>query len=135
MSTRKYSVHIRAYAENHYIKTFKKKYHEKAWNETIDSIESLLIHVENIIGKRTLIEKIISCKDKHILKCEFAVAGTRESPHGSGNRYIVYMDEEQCECHILLVYCKWNYSGQETTWWKQQIKENYSDMKELFESL
>jgi hypothetical protein len=106
MSTRKYSVHIRAYAENHYIKSFRKKYHEKAWNETINSIENLLIHIENIIGKRSLIETIISCKDKHILKCEFAIAGTRESPHESGNRYIVYMDEESCECHVLLVYCK-----------------------------
>jgi hypothetical protein len=106
MSTRKYSVHTRVYAESHYIKTFKKKYHEKAWNETIDSMERLLMYVENIVGKRSLIEKIISCGDRHLLKCEFAVAGTRESPHGSGNRYIVYMDEESAECHILLVYGK-----------------------------
>ena len=98
----------------------------------------MLKYVHNIIGKRNLVEIVTSHPSwkKHILKCEFAVAGTQLSPHASGNRYIVYMDEELEECHILLLYGKDDcWHGNETAWWKQQIKENHPDIKELFSGL
>jgi hypothetical protein len=136
MSTKLYSIHIWQYAERHFIKTFEKKY-PRAWDITLKAIFVLLERVDEFLLKTSKAEKICTCNEwrRHILKCEFAVAGTRESPHGSGNRYIVYMDEERCECHILLVYCKSDYNGQETTWWKQQIKENYPELKSIFTSL
>ena len=134
MSTNKlYSIHIRPYAERHFIKTFEKKY-PRAWNITLDAIRAQLSRVDSFL-ETTKAEIIISCDTWHLLKCEFAVAGTRESPHASGNRYIVYMDEEKHECHILLVFYKWDYSWQETNWWKLQIRENYPELKEVFSSL
>ena len=135
MSTSLYRVHIWSYAERHFIKAFEKKY-PRAWDITFDAICTQLSHIDSFLTT-TKAERICSCpeKKKFLLKCEFAVAGTRESPHASGNRYIVYLDEEKNECHILLLYAKDHYSWQETNWWKQQIKENYPDMRELFTSL
>jgi len=82
-------------------------------------------------------EKILSYHDadKHIIKCEFRVVGTNESAHSSGNRYIIYLDEKLCECHILLLYSKDDYTGQETAWWKNQIRENYPDIRKIFSGL
>lgn len=131
----KYKVYIREYADRHYIKVFSKKYW-RHWDVTLEAILASLEHVNTFLCTSKA-EKIISCheEDKHLLKCEFRVVWSTDSAHASGNRYIVFLDEASHECHILLVYSKWDYSGQETTWWKQQIKENYTDMRELFSSL
>lgn len=135
MSTSLFTTHIDPYAERHYIKSFEKKY-PRAWDITLRAIRRELERVDYFL-LTSKAETICSCQKwkKHILKCEFAVAGTRESAHASGNRYIVYLDEESAECHILLLYTKDHYSGQETAWWKNQIKENYPDIKDVFSSL
>ncbi len=131
----KYKVYIRDYTDRHYIKVFDKKY-GRHWDLTLEAIIASLEHVDTFLGTSKA-EKIISCheENKHLIKCEFRVVWTTDSAHASGNRYIVYLDEVTRECHILLVYSKWDYSGQETTWWKLQIKENYPELKDIFSSL
>jgi len=133
MSISLYSVHIWTYTERHFIKAFEKKY-PRAWDITFEAISTQLSRIDTFLTT-TKAEVISSSTKGKLLKCEFAVAGTRESPHASGNRYIVYLEEQKRECHILLLYGKEHYTWQETTWWKQQIKENYPDMRELFSSL
>jgi hypothetical protein len=61
MSTKLYSVHIRAYAERHFIKTFEKKY-PKAWDITLKAIFALLERVDEFLFT-TKAEKICTCNE------------------------------------------------------------------------
>lgn len=130
----KHKVYIREYARKHYIKTFEKKY-GKYWDITLEAIITSLEHVDSFLTTSKA-EKIMSIHEKniHLIKCEFRVANSRDSAHASGNRYIVFLNEQLKECHVLLLYSKDDYTGQETSWWKQQIKENYPDIRESFTS-
>jgi hypothetical protein len=68
-----------------------------------------------------------------IIKLDFSVAGTRISAKSSGNRCILYVDEVMRHVDVLVAYSK-NDIGppNETTKWKQVIKENYPDIAERF---
>jgi hypothetical protein len=69
---------------------------------------------------------------EYIVKCEFAVAGRRESPHASWNRIIVFMNTQKCTCEVLLVYNKWHIAGHnETAWWTNSIHDNYPDIRQV----
>lgn len=71
-------------------------------------------------------------KNLKISKVEFKIAGTNESRHGSGNRCIIAIDNKNNAIKILLLYHKNHLgSGNETTKWKQIIKENYLEYKNL----
>jgi len=131
----KYKVFIREYANRHYIKTFEKKY-GRYWDMALEAIVESLERVDTFLTTSKA-EKILSYHEKnaHILKCEFRLANSSDSAHASGNRYIVYFNESLRECHVLLLYSKDHYEGQETSWWKQQIKTNYPDMREIFLNL
>ena len=63
------------------MKVFEKKY-PRAWDITLSAIYAQLQRVD-VFLETTKAEKILSCDAKHILKCEFTIAGTRESPHAS----------------------------------------------------
>jgi hypothetical protein len=88
----------------------------------------------NAFLNTTKAEIISSCSQGDIIKCEFAIAWSRQSPHGSWNRYIVYRDHQTNTLTILLIYTKDHVkkNQQETVWRKQQIKQNYKDIKNLF---
>ncbi|MFA6256590.1 MAG: hypothetical protein WC606_05470 [Candidatus Absconditabacterales bacterium] len=126
-----YKVYIGAYAEDHFIKSFSKTY-KNARDVTLRAIQGVTARIEAYL-QTTKAEKIHSCRSCHIVKCEFAVAGTQESPHGSGNRYIVHMDQENHECHILLVYAKTDVKGSnETNRRRGEIRKNYSSLTGKF---
>lgn len=76
---------------------------------------------------------ICSAGAAKLVKLDFAVAGTRISPKASGNRCILYIDEEQRRVEILIAYSK-NEIGppNETMKWKQLVKEQYKDISEIF---
>lgn len=62
-----------------------------------------------------------------LVKLDFAIAGTRVSPKASGNRCILYINEETRHVEVLIAYSK-----NETTKWKQLLKEQYNDVAQIF---
>lgn len=125
-----YCVNIEKYAERHFIKSFAKKY-GRAWKVTIEALKRELQSFEILLLK-TIAEIITEKEDIKISKVEFKVAGTDESRHGSGNRCIVSVNNKNSAIKILLLYHKNHLGkGNETATWKQIIKENYPEYKNL----
>lgn len=121
-----YEVHITAYAEKHYIKSFSKKY-KKMWDTTR---AALLRELQNfaVILEKSIAEIILRNNNESICKVEFRVAGTKDSRHGSGNRCIVAKNDTEKKITVLLVYHKNDLGeGQETEKWKKLIRENYKE--------
>lgn len=126
----KYSVDIEKYAERHFIKDFEKKYHG-AWDITIDALIRELQSFDVLLNQ-SIAETIIDGLNVKICKIEFKIAGTNQSRHGSGNRGIVAVYKNSAEIRILLIYHKsYLNDGNETAQWKQLIKDNYLEYKEL----
>ena len=70
-----------------------------------------------------------------LFKFDFAVAGTQKSPKKSGNRIILFLDNEQENVNILLIYHKDDLEKRrsETEAWKYLIKHNFPNIwKKLF---
>jgi len=79
------------------------------------------------------VEKIHKYDIWYIVKCEFKIVWTNESPKTSWNRIIVFVNEKKSETHILLLYAKTDIWGHnETQWWTQEIKNNYEFIKKLW---
>ena len=127
-----YRVHVSEYAKRHYIKAFIKNY-KNLWSETEKSVFILLTKLDNVIGTTNRVE-IIHNKDCYkIIKVDFKIFGTDQSAKSSGNRAIVFVDDSQKECRVLLVYSKNDISSpNETQKWQAVIKENYSDIWSKF---
>jgi len=126
----KYSVNIEKYAERHFIKKFEKKYH-RAWDITIDTLIREFQSFDILIDK-SIAEAITETPKIKICKVEFKIAGTNQSRHGSGNRCIVVIYKDISLVNVLLVYHKNDLGGgNETAKWKQIVKNNYSDCREL----
>jgi hypothetical protein len=126
----KYSVNIEHYTQRHFIKNFERKYGQ-AW---VITIEALIREFESfdVLLDRTIAEIITETVDYKICKVEFKIAGTNQSRHGSGNRCIVVIHKIANILNVLLVYHKKDLGdGNETVKWKQIIKENYSDYRNL----
>jgi len=126
----KYSVVVQSYAERHYIKKFKKKY-KKAWDITWCAVCEELKRFDSL--PETSIAKVLVQNDNiRIAKTEFRVAGTNQSRHGSGNRCIIAIHTDTLSINVLLVYHKNDLGGgNETAKWRQIVKDNYSDYREL----
>lgn len=126
----KHSVSLETFAERHYAKSFAKKY-GRAWDITIEAVLWELQDFDLLLT-RSIAEIIIS-KDKiKICKVEFKVAGTPYSRHASGNRCIVAWHQDCALVKILLIYHKNDLSSKnETAAWKNLIKENYSEYRDL----
>ncbi|MFA5420994.1 MAG: hypothetical protein WC280_03155 [Patescibacteria group bacterium] len=125
-----YSVNIEKYALKHFIKSFEKKYN-KAWDITLEAIKRELMSFEVLLLK-TIAEVITESDNIRICKVEFKVAGTNQSRHGSGNRCIVSVNDSNNSIKILLLYHKNHLGGgNETAKWKQLIRDNYNEYKNL----
>jgi hypothetical protein len=119
------SVLIEDFAQSHFIKSFKKKY-KGAWDVTWAGINEELKRIDTLIGQTAIVETITHSGDIRICKTEFRVHGTKESRHASGNRCIVAVHKNTNTVNVLLVYGKTDMGGgNETTNWKNLIKENY----------
>jgi len=127
----KYTVIIRPYADRHYLKSFNKKY-KSAWEITWRAICEELRRFDSLLDT-SVAEVIIGSGNIRIAKAEFRVAGTNESKKSSGNRCIVAIHRDVSSVHVLLVYHKNDLGkGNETAKWKQIIRENYPEYKNLF---
>jgi hypothetical protein len=105
IDTKTYKVVVTGYAERHFIKGFQKKYPGSSWTKTLETICFMLERADGL-RETDKAEIIHSCDGRHIIKGNFAVIGTRESPKSSGNRYVAFVDDTTGICEILLVYGK-----------------------------
>ena len=126
----KYSVIVENFAERHYIKNFKKKY-KGAWDITWRAVIEELKRLDSLF-ETSIAETIVDRGNVKVVKIEFRVAGTQESRKSSGDRCIIAMHKDINAVYVLLVYHKNDLSdGNETAKWKQIIKDNYSNYREL----
>jgi hypothetical protein len=126
----KYNVIFEKFTERHFIKTYTKKY-KGAWNTTLKGLIVEFTFCDSLFQKN-IAETISDSSEIKICKTEFKIAGTQESRHGSGHRCIVAIHKKEYLVSVLLVYSKTDISGNhETNWWKNLIKENYSEYRNL----
>jgi hypothetical protein len=126
-----FNVDFTEFAATHYIKVFARR-HGKAWEVTQRAIAASLQRVDSLLGTNKL--EPIHKKDACIIaKFDFAVAGRKESAKASGNRAIVFIDNELRLVKVLLVYSKNEISSpNETQKWQSIIKTNHSDIWNQF---
>jgi len=126
-----YRVQFEPFTERRYVSKFKKKYGDQ-WLATERTIIAVCERIDNMLQYNRA--DLISISDYYkLVKLDFAVEGTRISPKASGNRCILFVDEEIKAVKILLVYSKNEISPpNETQKWKTIIKDEYSEIARLF---
>lgn len=131
MDRRKYKVVFEDYTRRHFIKNFEKKYKSK-WNKTQDDIIFVCEHIENMLSTKRA--DLISVADNcRLVKLDFAIFGMKISPKSSGNRCILFLDDDMRIVKILLVYSKNDIpTHNETQEWKNIIKAQYPSIGEIF---
>jgi hypothetical protein len=121
-----YRVQFEPFTKRHYVKKFQKEYKDK-WLATERTIIAVCERIDNMLryNRADLIAAVDSYK---LVKLDFAVEGTRMAPKASGNRCILFVNEDIREVKILLVYSKNEISSpNETQKWKAVIKDAYKE--------
>ena len=131
MAQHKYNVVFEEYTKRHFIKNFEKKYKSK-WNKTQDDIIFVCEHIKNmLLTKRA--DLISVAENSRLVKLDFAIFGLKVSPKSSGNRCILFLDDEIKIVKVLLVYSKNDIStNNETQAWKNIIKSQYPELAGIF---
>jgi competence protein ComGF len=130
MSTKKYTVSIDSFAKSHYLKKINKKY-KKAFDSPWKAFEFMLQRFDTMLETSRAKNITDTERESIICKVEFKIMPD-ESAKKSGNRCIIVRDVRRQEIKILVVYNKGHVQGSnETQWWKQMIKDNYSEYKDL----
>lgn len=132
MAQHKYNVVFEEYTKRHFIKNFEKKYKSK-WNKTQDDIIFVCEHIENmLLTKRA--DLISIAENSRLVKLDFAIFGLKVSPKSSGNRCILFLDDDIKLVKVLLVYSKNDIpTNNETQAWKNIVKSQYSELAEIFD--
>jgi hypothetical protein len=127
-----YRVEFEPFTERHYIKNFRKEYKEEKWLATERTITAVCERMDNmLLYNRADLISIADCYK--LVKLDFAVEGTCMSPKASGNRCILFINEDIRAVKILLVYSKNDISPpNETQKWKSIIKGEYKEIGKLF---
>ena len=127
-----YRVQFEPFTELHDIKQFHKAYKDK-WLATERTIIAVCERIDNMLQyNRADLISVSGCNK--LVKLDFAVEGTRMSPKTSGNRCVLFVDEDTRAVKILLVYSKNEISPpNETQKWKNFIKNEYGDIAKLFD--
>ncbi len=115
-----------------YGKAFQKKYH-KRWEVTRDSLEQLCKRIDTVYDL-DLCDEIKQVDSKRLLKIDFALAKSGESPKTSGCRLIALSDDENYTVDMLIVYHKTNIehiNNNETLAWKSLVSDLYPEYKDL----
>ena len=126
-----YKVQFEPFTERHFVKKFIKEYNEK-WFVTERAIIAVCERIDNMLQyNRADIISTSGCYK--LVKLDFAIAGTRMSPKSSGNRCILFVDEDARAASVLFVYSKNEISPpNETQKWKAIIKDEYKNVSKLF---
>ena len=136
-SDKMFSVSFSKYSENHFLKTFQKKYPGKQWELTLKSILEDLARLRmpnNETQRGQQIDELKHFDECWIAKYDFRVAGTKESTKGSGNRCIVFIDVNKNKLEILLIYNKTDLpkNKDETVYIFDVLEEQYPDYMSRF---
>ena len=128
----KYSVTFDDYTERHFIKNFRKKYSDRAWQFTETAIRAICANFEETV-QLDQCDIICHLENFRLCKLDFSLAGTEKSPKASGNRCILVADVGKQTVHVLLIYHKSDIvkSGNETVAWKQIILSEFRQYKNL----
>lgn len=120
------------FSEKHYKKRFHKKY-KTEWKITEKAIIESLKRLYRLKDTNRL-DCINFYEPYGLFKFDFTVAGTQKSPKKSGNRIILFLDNEKEHINILLVYHKDDLEKRrsETEAWKYLIKNNFPTIWEKF---
>lgn len=131
MEASNYNVIFDDFTERHYIKPFEKKY-KSAWAGTFRDIEDVCKRIDSMLQYKRA-DLITSVDQYKLVKLDFSVEGTRVSPKSSGNRCILFIDEDIRLVRVLIVYSKNDIaSPNETAKWKAVIKDQYPDIADIF---
>lgn len=129
-----FDVVFSSYAETHFCKDFCKKYKEKKWLATKNTITGTLQRAF-MMQQTSLIDVLKYSQEDNvgIFKYDFKIAGTIFSPKTSGNRAIFSLNNLTGKITILLVYGKDHCSKKhsETKWIFEQIKTNFPEYRKL----
>lgn len=132
MAQHKYNVVFEEYTKRHFIKNFEKKYKSK-WNKTQDDIIFVCEHIENMLFTKRA-DLISIAENSRLVKLDFAIFGLKVSPKSSGNRCILFLDDDIKLVKVLLVYSKNDIpTNNETQAWKNIVKSQYSELAEIFD--
>ena len=126
-----YRVQFEPFTERHYIRKFRKE-HKNKWLATERTIIAMCERIDNMLQySRVDIISISGCYK--LVKLDFSIEGTRMSPKASGNRCILFVDEDMRLVKVLLVYSKNEISPpNETEKWKNIIRAEYKEVIKLF---
>lgn len=121
------------YAKNHFLKDFEKKYPGIQWEATNKSIQydlSRLRMPNNDIQQTQQVDELKHKCECWLIKYDFRVAKTTESPKTSGNRCIVFIDNDKDFCQILLIYNKNHLpkNKDETVYIYDVMKQEYGEI-------
>ena len=132
MEQSNYRAEFEPKAEKFYVKKFRKLYKAK-WNVTERTILDVCRRIDNMLQYNRA-DLILSVGFYKLVKLDFAVIGTHMSPKSSGNRCILFVDEDMRAVKVLLVYSKNDVaSSNETQWWKTLVKNEYEDIGKIFD--
>jgi len=126
-----YRVQFEFFTKRHYVKNFQKKYKDK-WLATERTIIAVCERIDNML-KHDRADIIATSGCYKLVKLDFAIEGMQMSPKSSGNRCILFVDEDVRLVKILLVYSKNDIAPpNETQKWKEIIKGEYLDIGKMF---
>jgi len=131
MEQQNYSVEFEPYTNRHFIKKFRKKHAEK-WPPTELAINDACARIDNML-QYSRADVISVSGHNQLVKLDFAIYGTQTSPKTSGNRCILFVDNNARLVRILLVYSKDDISEpNETQKWKSIVKNAYNEIAGIF---
>lgn len=136
-SDKLFNVQFEDFAQTHFLKNFKKKYPGKQWEVTENSIKADLgrLRMKNNTTQYSTQVDQLKHKDCYWLaKYDFRVAKTKESSKTSGNRCVVFIDDNHDKLSILLIYAKTDLpkNKDETVFIYDVLNSHYKDTIRLF---
>ncbi|MYB40132.1 hypothetical protein F4X86_02575 [Candidatus Saccharibacteria bacterium] len=133
MDPSKYKVEFSEFSDRHHAKDFAKKYRSN-WAKTRVDITDICSRIDRMLAAgRQQVDLIKALGGHKLIKLDFAVEGTHESPRKSGNRAIIWVDETERKVTVLMLYGKGHVKGkQETAWWQKQIRDNCKGIDDIF---
>lgn len=102
-------VEFESYAERHFLKSFEKKYGQRQWSITLESIKQDISRIgmeSSDIQRTQQVDELWHNDQYWIFKYDFRVAQTKESTKTSGNRCICFLDLKSKSAKILLIFGK-----------------------------
>lgn len=132
-----FSVVYTDYSKRHFLKDFEKKYKGKQWDFTEKSIIQDLSRLrikDNTTQFSNQIDELKYSNHMYLAKYDFKVALTNVSTKSSGNRCVLFIDDEKNTIEILLIYNKTHLpkNKDETKYIMDELSNNF-DRKEILE--